>query len=51
MSGGLKDAEQLAGVLQGRKVLGIFCGHLHTTFSTRLGDFPVYQTGAFCGQW
>ena len=49
-SGGLKDSEQLAGVLQGRKVLGIFCGHLHLTFtSTRLGEFPVYQTGAFCG--
>lgn len=46
-----EDAVQLAGVLQGRNVLGVFCGHLHTTFSTRLGDFPVYQTGAFCGQW
>jgi hypothetical protein len=50
VSGGLKDAEQLASVLQGRKVLGIFCGHLHLTFtSARLGEFPVYQTGAFCG--
>ena len=49
-SAGLKDSEQLAGVLQGRKVLGIFCGHLHLTFTpARLGEFPVYQTGAFCG--
>jgi 3',5'-cyclic AMP phosphodiesterase CpdA len=49
-SEGLKDTEELAGVLQGRKVLGIFCGHLHLTFtSARLGGFPVYQTGAFCG--
>jgi hypothetical protein len=46
-----EDSVQLAGLLQGRNVLGIFCGHLHTTFSTRLGDFPVYHTGAFCGQW
>ena len=31
-------------------MLGIFCGHLHLTFaSARLGEFPVYQTGAFCG--
>jgi hypothetical protein len=30
--------------------MGIFCGHLHLTFtSARLGEFPVYQTGAFCG--
>jgi len=47
----LTDTKQLAGVLQGRKVLGIFCGHLHTTYCTRLGEFPAYQTGAFCGAW
>jgi hypothetical protein len=46
-----EDSVQLAGLLQGRNVLGFFCGHLHTTFSTRLGDFPVYLTGAFCGRW
>jgi hypothetical protein len=51
LSGGIKDAKQLADVLQGHKVLGGFCGHLHRTFCARLGDFPVYQTGAFCGQW
>jgi len=50
VSGGLNDAEELAGVLQGRNVLGIFCGHLHLTFtSARLGEFSVYQTGSFCG--
>ncbi len=47
----LKDAQELASTLQGRNVLGIFCGHLHTTFITRLGEFPVYHTGALCGQW
>jgi hypothetical protein len=46
---GLKDSEQLAGVLQGRNVLGLICGHLHLTFATRLGKFPVYLTGAFAG--
>jgi hypothetical protein len=46
-----EDAERLAGALQGRNVLGVFCGHLHTTYVTRLGDFPVYHSGAFCGQW
>jgi 3',5'-cyclic AMP phosphodiesterase CpdA len=51
LSGGIKDSAQLADLLQGRKVLGAFCGHLHRTFSTRLADFPVYQTGAFCGAW
>ncbi len=47
----LTDTPRLASVLQGRNVLGLFCGHLHTTFSTRLGDFPVYHTGAMCGSW
>jgi hypothetical protein len=47
----LVDARQLADVLRGRNVLGIFCGHLHTTFITRLDNIPVYHTGALCGQW
>ena len=42
-----KGTEPLVSVLRGRKVLGIFCGHLHTTFFTRLGDFPVYHTARF----
>ena len=51
LSGGIKDSGPLAEILQGHKVLGAFCGHLHKTFTARLGDIPVYQTGAFCGQW
>jgi hypothetical protein len=51
LSGGVKDNAPLADLLQGRKVLGAFCGHLHRTFSARLADFPVYHTGAFCGAW
>ncbi len=51
LSAGIKDSAQLADLLQGRNVLGAFCGHLHRTFTTRLADFPVYQTGAFCGAW
>ncbi len=47
----LLDAKQLGGILQGRNVWGIFCGHLHTTFTTKLANIPVYHTGAFCGQW
>ncbi len=45
----LRDADELAGVLQGRRVLGAFCGHLHRTFSTELAGFPVYRTGALSG--
>lgn len=47
----LKDAEQLAAALEGRKVLGIFCGHLHSTFTTALAGMPVYHTGALSGSW
>jgi len=47
----LRDADELAGVLQGRRVLGAFCGHLHRTFSTELAGFPVYHTGALSGAW
>ncbi len=47
----LRDAKELAGILHGRRVLGIFCGHLHTTFTTHLENIPVYHTGAFCGTW
>ena len=49
VSGGLEDTQELAGALQGRNVLGLICGHLHLTFTSQLGEFPVYQTGAFCG--
>jgi hypothetical protein len=47
----LRDAKELSGILQARHVLGIFCGHLHATFATKLGNIPVYHTGAFCGAW
>ncbi|HNX34914.1 MAG TPA: metallophosphoesterase [Kiritimatiellia bacterium] len=47
----LRDAKELAGILQGRRVLGAFCGHLHRTFTTRLGEIPVYLSGAMSGAW
>jgi len=47
----LRDTKELAAILHGRNVLGIFCGHLHTTFTTQLENIPVYHTGAFCGTW
>ena len=47
----LKDVKDLTGLLQDRKVLGIFCGHLHKTLTTQLGSVPVYITGALSGSW
>ena len=47
----LRDAKALADRLKGRRVLGAFCGHLHRTFTTQLGDIPVYQSGAMSGAW
>lgn len=47
----LRDAKELAEALQGRRVLGAFCGHLHRTFTTRLGEIPVYHSGAMSGAW
>jgi hypothetical protein len=47
----LKDAKELAATLSGRAVLGAFCGHLHRTFTARLGGFPVYLSGAMSGAW
>jgi len=47
----LRDAQELADVLKGRRVLGAFCGHLHQTFTTRLGEIPVYLSGAMSGAW
>jgi len=47
----LRDAAALQDVLKGRTVLAGFCGHLHTTFTTELGSFPVYHTGALSGAW
>ncbi|MEN6498048.1 MAG: metallophosphoesterase [Thermoguttaceae bacterium] len=47
----LRDAKELAETLQGHKVLGLFCGHLHSTFTTELAGLPVYHTGALSGSW
>ncbi len=47
----LRDAKELMNVLKGRPVLAGFCGHLHETFMTKLGEIPVYQTGALSGSW
>ncbi|MDA3924979.1 MAG: metallophosphoesterase [Kiritimatiellae bacterium] len=47
----LRDAAALQEVLKGRTVLAGFCGHLHTTFTTKLGSIPVYHTGALSGAW
>jgi hypothetical protein len=47
----LRDAKELAAILHNHNVLGIFCGHLHTTFTTQLENIPVYHSGAFCGTW
>ncbi len=41
----------LATLLAGRRVLGIFCGHQHRDKVYRLGDWTVYETGALSGGW
>jgi hypothetical protein len=47
----LRDAQELAGVLKGHRVLAGFCGHVHSTFTTELAGIPVLHTGAMCGAW
>jgi 3',5'-cyclic AMP phosphodiesterase CpdA len=47
----LADSKELGALLQGRKVLGAFCGHLHKTFTAELSGFPVYMSGALSGAW
>jgi len=47
----LRDAQELAGVLKGHRILAGFCGHLHSTFNTELADVPVIHTGAMSGSW
>lgn len=47
----LRDAKELSEILQGRNVLGAFCGHLHQTFATSFAGFPVYHSGALSGAW
>jgi hypothetical protein len=47
----LRDAQELAAVLHGHRVLAGFCGHLHSTFNTELAGIPVIHTGAMSGAW
>lgn len=47
----LGDAAQLAELLNGRRLLASFCGHLHSTFTTEFCGAPVYHTGALSGSW
>lgn len=47
----LRDSAAISEILKGRNVLAGFCGHLHSTFTTQLGEFPVYHTGALSGAW
>lgn len=47
----LRDAQELAGVLKGHRVLAGFCGHIHSTYTTELAGIPVLHTGAMCGSW
>ncbi len=47
----LGDAKELADLLQGRRLLAGFCGHLHSTFTTEFCGAPLYHTGALSGSW
>jgi hypothetical protein len=47
----LRDKAELQKVLEGHKVLAGLCGHSHETDVLKLGEIPVYRTGAFCGSW
>jgi Icc protein len=40
----LRDRKGLDQIVQGRRVLGIFCGHVHQEFAGRLGSVPVWTT-------
>ena len=47
----LRDANELAEILRGSKVLGAFCGHIHTNYTVPFLDFTVYVSGALSGAW
>ena len=36
------DIENFYKILEGKNILAIFCGHLHSSYQTRLLDIPVY---------
>lgn len=39
-----RDRTALAELVRGRRVLGLFCGHVHQPFEGRLADVPVWTT-------
>jgi predicted MPP superfamily phosphohydrolase len=45
------DGAPVEKLLQGRRVLGIFCGHLHTSNAFQFAGFPGWIGGALCGSW
>jgi hypothetical protein len=47
----LRDAKELAKVLQGHRLLAVFCGHWHNTSTTELAGAPLFHTGALSGSW
>ncbi len=47
----IRDGEELFNLLEGRKVLAGFCGHLHETFERNRTDVPIIHTGALSGAW
>lgn len=47
----LRDSQELAEILRGRKVLGAFCGHIHTNYTVPFLDSTVYVSGALSGAW
>jgi len=46
-----RDWPEVAALLAGRRVLGIFCGHTHVVKQYEVGGIPVRQSGAISGQW
>ncbi len=47
----LRDRQALQQALAGHRVVAGFCGHLHSTLAAKLGDIPIYLTGALGGAW
>jgi len=50
-SGGVRDKDRLAKLLQGHNFQAAFCGHLHNNYEVRLNGAPVFVTGALSGAW
>jgi len=47
----LRDAQELREMIKDRKILGMFCGHLHRSFEVQFAGAPVYHSGALSGSW